>query len=153
MEVQTSNGQKIKVLEIDNQVSFVNDLDPGTKYQVKLTAKNKHGRSKPLQLDVETFLFPSELIAETKVKEDTSIDDKNISIVPVLVTCLVVLVTAMILLLIFLIRKSRNTVTNSSVSTTLLPKCNSMEQENLTASLDCESSFLYSSDNWAHSQV
>ena len=43
LEVQTIRGLKVKVVELDSQTFSVRSLVPGTKYEIKLTAKNKHG--------------------------------------------------------------------------------------------------------------
>ena len=147
LEVHTENGVKRKVLEKDSENFSVSGLVPGTKYEIKVTAKNQHGRSKPLYLEVETFLLPSELIAETKTKEDNSSDESSSSLMPVLVTCSGLLLSAMIFMTIFLTMRSRNTMRSTVVSTTLIPKSSSTDQENLAASLDCENSFTFTADN------
>merc|ERR1719431_650651 len=102
LEVQNKSDPEIKFLEKDSGIFSVTGLVQGTKYQLIVTARNNHGPSKPLYLDVETFLLPSELIAETKVKEGLSSYDQEISVVSVIVTFLSLLVTAVILLIIFL---------------------------------------------------
>ena len=143
----------MKVVEKDFRTFSVNSLVPGTKYQIKLTAKNKHGRSKPLYIDVETFLLPSELIAETKVKEEPLNDDSNISVVPVLVTCFVMIVIGVMVLMIFLRMRRRTNLASPVVSLTLLPKNTSTDHENLTANLDCEENFMYTSEIRTNNEV
>ena len=45
------------------------ELQSGTTYKVNVRCENKHGRSDPLYLLVETLNEPIKQIAETKVKE------------------------------------------------------------------------------------
>ena len=128
-------------------------LVPGTKYQLVIRAKNNHGPSKPLYLDVETFLLPSELIAETKVKEDLSSEDQDSSVVPVIVTSLSVLVTAVILLIIFLRLRSRNTLSSSRVSMSLIPKNRCAEQQHFNNIHHSENTLLYAAGTHHNNQV
>ena len=143
----------MRVEEGEGRTVSVQGLDPGTKYNLRVMAKNTHGRSNPLYLQVETFLAPSELIAETKVKEDISTNDGDISAVPVIVTCLVVIVTAMILLMIFLRLRSRNPLTSPVVSMTLLHTNISTEQQNLTDNIHSQDTFHYCAQAQGNNQV
>ena len=153
LEVQNKSDPEIKFLEKDSGIFSVTGLVPGTKYQLIVTARNNHGPSKPLYLDVETFLLPSELIAETKVKEGLSSYDQDISVVSVIVTFLSVLVTAVILLIIFLRLRSRGTLSSPIVSMTLIPKNRCEEQQHLNNSQDTENTFFTAGTQHGHHQV
>ena len=121
LKVQTIRGLKVKVVEKDSRTFSVRSLIPGTKYEIKLETKNKHGSSKPLYLEVETFLLPSELIAETKVKEDAFSDDQTNSVFQVIITMIVI--TVVLVMIFFSLRTIRN-ISSPVVSMTLLPKKN-----------------------------
>ena len=82
----------MKVVEIDSRTFSLRSLAPGTKYE----------SSKQLYLDVETFLLPSELIAETKVKEDSLSDDQTNSVFQVIITGFTMIVITVVLVKIFL---------------------------------------------------
>jgi hypothetical protein len=146
-------GKKVKVVEKDSGTFAVSSLVPGTKYEIKVTTKNKQGSSKPVYLAVETFLLPSELIAETKVKKDNSSDDQHIFVVQVTVTCFSMLVMAVMLVIIFLRLRTRNNIESPVVKMTLLHKKHSTEHETLTTHLGCDGPFLGMPDNRITSEV
>ena len=132
----------------------VTNLIPGTKYELKVIAKNKQGPSEALYLNVETFLLPSELIAETKVKKNTSSNERTKPYFQIVVICVsTFLVTDMLILCIILkMRKSRR-LESPVVSMTLLQKEHSTQQARMTTMSGCEGPLLCLPDNLDTSQV
>ena len=153
LEVRTIGGRKMKVNEKDSRTFSVNSLVPGTKYEIKLEAKNLHGSSKPLYLDVETFLLPSELIAETKVNEDSLSEEQTSSMFQVIVTGFTMSVITVVLVVIFLKLKTRRNISSPVVSMVLLPKKKSVEQENLANNLRSDEPLVFSPQNRTYNQV
>ena len=143
-------GQNVKIVQKDSTAFKVTNLISGTKYEILVTAENKQGSSKPVNFSVETFLLPSELIAETKVKKVKSGDDQTTYVVQVTVTCVSILVMAVILLIIFLRLRTRNSMTSPVVSMTLLHKTG---RETRTMNLGCDGPLLSMPHNQNRSQV
>ena len=153
LEVQTIKGLKVKVIEKDSRTFLVRSLVPGTKYEIELTAKNKHGSSKQLYLDVETFLLPSELIAETKVMKESLSDDQTNSVFQVTIAGFTILVITVVLVMIFFRLRTRTNLSSPVVSMTLLPKKNSVEHRNLATNLASDQPLLYTPENSTNNQV
>ena len=143
----------MKVVELDSRTFSMRSLVPGTNYELKLTAKNMLGSSKPLYLDVETFLLPSELIAETKVKEDSLSDDLTNSVFQVTITGFTMLVITVVLVTIFLRLRTKSNISSPVVSMPLLHKKNSVEHQNLATNLASDEPLLYSPENRTYNQV
>ena len=143
----------MKVVEKDSRTFSVRSLIPGTKYEIKLEAKNKHGSSKPLYLNVETFLLSSELIAETKVKEDSLSGDKTNSVFQITITGFIMLVITVVLVMIFLRLRTRRNLSSPVVSMILVPKKNSVEHQNLATNLASDEPLLYSPENRTYNKV
>ena len=119
----------------------------------KLEAKSKHGSSKPLYLNVEFFLLPSELIAETKVKEDSLSGDQTNSVFQVTITGFIMLVITVVLVMIFLRLRTRRNLSSPVVSMILVPKKNSVEHQNLATNLASDQPLLYTPENSINNQV
>ena len=129
LEVSTVNGRKVLADERPSNYLVVNNLLPGTRYNVTLTAVNKYGQSRPVSLTVETFLLPSELSAETKVKEEAVAEggvdpEGDLSVVRVAVVCgvLVLLATSLMFALLRLRKRTQNASRQSVVNVALIPK-------------------------------
>jgi hypothetical protein len=102
---------------------------------------------------VETFLLPSELIAETKVKEDSLSDEQNNSVFQVIITGFTMLVITVVLVMIFLRLRTRSSISSPVVSMTLLPKKNSVEHQNLATNLSSDEPLLFTPENRTYNQV
>ena len=129
LEVSTVHGRKVLADERPSNYLVVNNLLPGTRYNVTLTAVNKYGQSRPVSLTVETFLLPSELSAETKVKEEAVAEggvdpEGDLSVVRVAVVCgvLVLLATSLMFALLRLRKRTQNASRQSVVNVALIPK-------------------------------
>ena len=75
MEVKLATGKSIHKLENRSSHFQVVGLVSGTTYKVTVISQNKHGKSDPVYMLIETLMEPIKQIAETKIKEDDS--DKN----------------------------------------------------------------------------
>ena len=69
LEVLRVGGAVVRRLESNLGVFQVLELQSGTTYKVVVRAENRHGRSDPVYLLVQTNSEPIKQIAETKVKQ------------------------------------------------------------------------------------
>ena len=53
----------------------------GTTYKVTVISQNKHGKSDPVYMLIETLMEPIKQIAETKLKEEDSDDNQILAII------------------------------------------------------------------------
>ena len=65
-------GRHVKSMQSTWPKFQMGELQSGTTYKVNVRCENKHGRSDPLYLLVETLNEPIKQIAETKLKEENS---------------------------------------------------------------------------------
>ena len=65
-------GRHVKTMQSTWPKFQMGELQSGTTYKVNVRCENKHGRSDPLYLLVETLNEPIKQIAETKLKEENS---------------------------------------------------------------------------------
>ena len=105
----TMKSHQVNIQRKDFNRFEVTNLIPGTKYELKVIAKNKQGPSEALYLNVETFLLPSELIAQTKINKNNSSEDETKPYLRVGIICVsTFLVTVMIIGLFLKMRKGRS---------------------------------------------
>ena len=81
----------------------VGGLQSGTTYKVNVRCENKHGRSDPLYLLIETLNEPIKQIAETKVKEEAGDYNQMLAITIGVMVSLIIMVV-MVVIAVFTIR-------------------------------------------------
>ena len=67
LEVLRAGGEVVRRIQSSLGVFQVGELQPGTTFKVVVRAENRHGRSDPVYLLVQTTSEPIKLLAETKV--------------------------------------------------------------------------------------
>ena len=103
LEVLRVGGAVVRRLETSLGVFQVGELQSGTTYKVVVRAENRHGRSDPVYLLVQTTNEPIKQIAETKVKEEAGDYNEMLAITIGVVVSLIIMVV-MIVIAVFTIR-------------------------------------------------
>ena len=118
LRVDTSLGNHVKTVSSSWPHFQVGELQSGTTYKVNVRCENKHGRSDPLYLLVETLNEPIKQIAETKVKEEDSEYNEKMAIIIGVIVSLVIMIVMIIIAVITirLKRRARQSLTRSDDS-------------------------------------
>ena len=103
LEVLRVGGAVVRRLETSLGVFQVGELQSGTTYKVVVRAENRHGRSDPVYLLVQTTNEPIKQIAETKVKEEAGDYNEMLAITIGVVVSLIIMLV-MIVIAVFTIR-------------------------------------------------
>ena len=122
MQVKLSTGESIIVLQ-NTSLSFqVLGLVPGTSYKVSVRSENKHGKSDPVYMIIETLLEPIKQIAETKLKEEDSEDSQILAIIiGVFVTVMLIAIMGTLAIITCNLRmRLRSSTSSPMVNTSLL---------------------------------
>ena len=100
LQVTGLAGQLVRTVQSSQATFQVGELQSGTTYKVNVRCENKHGRSDPLYLLVETLNEPIKQIAETKVKEEAGDYNQMLAItIGVVVSLLIMIVMIVIAVL------------------------------------------------------
>jgi len=122
MEVKLATGESVVVLQNSSMDFQVVGLVSGTTYKVTVRSQNKHGKSDPVYMLVETLLEPIKQIAETKLKEEDSEDNQIVAIIiGVVVTVILIMIMGTLAMITFRLRmRLRSTNSSPIVNTSLL---------------------------------
>ncbi len=90
-------GRHVKTLQSTWPRFQMGELQSGTTYKVNVRCENKHGRSDPLYLLVETLNEPIKQIAETKLKEENSEYNEMMAIIIGIIVSLMSMVIMIII--------------------------------------------------------
>ena len=100
LEVLRVDGAVVRRVESNQGVFQVLEVQSGTTYKVVVRAENRHGRSDPVYLLVQTNSEPIKQIAETKVKEEAGDYNQMLAItIGVVVSLLIMIVMIVIAVL------------------------------------------------------
>ena len=118
LRVDTSLGNHVKTVSSSWPHFQIGELQSGTTYKVNVRCENKHGRSDPLYLLVETLNEPIKQIAETKVKEEDSEYNEKMAIIIGVIVSLVIMIVMIIIagITIRLKRRARQSLSRSDES-------------------------------------
>ena len=103
LEVLRVGGAVVRRVQSSLGVFQVGELQSGTTYKVVVRSENRHGRSDPVYLLVQTTNEPIKQIAETKVKEEAGDYNEMLAITIGVVVSLIIMVV-MIVIAVFTIR-------------------------------------------------
>ena len=103
LEVLRAGGEVVRRIQSSLGVFQVGELQPGTTFKVVVRAENRHGRSDPVYLLVQTTNEPIKQIAETKVKEEAGDYNEMLAITIGVVVSLIIMVV-MVVIAVFTIR-------------------------------------------------
>ena len=107
LQVDQMSGAHVKTVQSNWPTFQLGELQSGTTYKVNVRCENKHGRSDPLYLLVETLNEPIKQIAETKVKEQNSEENELIVIIIGVAVSLIIMVVMIIIAVITIRLQSR----------------------------------------------
>lgn len=108
LQVDNMAGEHVKTVQSDWPRFQLGELQSGTTYKVNVRCENKHGRSDPLYLLVETLNEPIKQIAETKLKEQNSEYNEMMAIIIGVTVSLIIMTVMMIIAVITIRLQSRN---------------------------------------------
>jgi len=117
LQVDNMAGEHVKTVQSDWPRFQLGELQSGTTYKVNVRCENKHGRSDPLYLLVETLNEPIKQIAETKLKEQNSEYNEMMAII-IGVTVSLIIMTVMMIIAVITIRLQSRNRHDQEVSTT-----------------------------------
>ena len=122
MEVKLATGESIVVLQNSSLDFQVVGLVSGTTYKVTVRSQNKHGKSDPVYMLIETLMEPIKQIAETKLKEEDSDDNQILAIIiGIFVTVMLIAIMATLAMITFRLRmRLRSSNSSPIVNTSLL---------------------------------
>lgn len=122
MEVKLATGESVVVLQNSSLDFQVVGLVSGTTYKVTVRSQNKHGKSDPVYMLIETLMEPIKQIAETKLKEEDSDDNQILAIIiGVFVTVMLIVIMATLAMITFRLRmRLRRSNSSPIVNTSLL---------------------------------
>ena len=107
LQVDDMTGRHVKTLQSTWPRFQMGELQSGTTYKVNVRCENKHGRSDPLYLLVETLNEPIKQIAETKLKEENSEYNEMMAIIIGVIVSLMSMVIMIIIAVITIRLHSR----------------------------------------------
>ena len=122
MEVKLATGKSINILKNRSSHFQVVGLVSGTTYKVTVISQNKHGKSDPVYMLIETLMEPIKQIAETKIKEEDSDDNQILAIIIgvfITIMLIVIMVTLAMITIRLRLRLQRHT-SSPIVNTSLL---------------------------------
>jgi len=107
LQVDDMRGTHVKTLQSSWPQFTLGELQSGTTYKVNVRCENKHGRSDPLYLLVETLNEPIKQIAETKLKEENSEQNEVMAIIIGVTVSLMIMIVMVIIAVITVRVKSQ----------------------------------------------
>jgi len=121
MEVKLATGKSIHKLENRSSHFQVVGLVSGTTYKVTVISQNKHGKSDPVYMLIETLMEPIKQIAETKIKEDDSDENQILAIIlGVFITIMLIVIMVTLAMITFRLRMRLQRHTSSPIVNTSL---------------------------------
>ena len=134
LQVDTNQGHHLRTLHNTWPRFTVSELQSGTTYKVNVRCENKHGRSDPLYLLVQTLNEPIKQIAETKLKEENSEQNELMAIIIGVVVSLVIMTVMLIIAGVTIRVKRRSGLTRSDSDSGVSRQSSS---QSLTHSAQC----------------